>query len=187
MRVRSWLPGLLVVVACTAALLAGLKRATPVLNCPDGYFHIRYAEVLRTEGLSRTFPWWQETFLRDHWADKDFVLHLLLLPFAFGDLLFRAKVASVVFASAAMGVFYLAVRALRVPWPSLWALGLLASSSGFMFRLGAQPASAYDAQGEPKRPLPGLHAPEFAPAAEPTLRTGVSAMSALALAILGTR
>src|SRR5262249_9550135 len=75
-RIWSWLPGLLLVLVCSAGVLGALKRATPDLTCPDGYFHIRYAEVLRTEGLSRTFPWWQETFLRDHWADKDFMLHV---------------------------------------------------------------------------------------------------------------
>jgi hypothetical protein len=130
------LPGLLAVLLVTATVVGFLVTATPGLHGYDGYFHIRYAEVLRTEGISRSFPWWQETFLRDHWADKDFLYHVLLIPFTIGNLVTGAKVAAVVFASAAMGTVYLVLRALGATLPAAWSVGLLASSTMFVYRLG---------------------------------------------------
>ena len=76
---------LLVGLAC-ATVLAWVQAPAPGLYGYDGPFHIRYSAWLREHGISRTFPWWQETFLRDHWADKDFLYHVLLIPFTFGDL-----------------------------------------------------------------------------------------------------
>ncbi|HXI01865.1 MAG TPA: hypothetical protein VNI57_01700, partial [Candidatus Saccharimonadales bacterium] len=128
--------GFALVFAVTAAALAWLHSATGSLYGYDGYFHIRYAEVLRSEGVSRSFPWWQETFLRDHWADKDFLFHVLLIPFTFGDLTAGAKLASILFGSAVVGVFFLTLRVLKVPWPEAWSLGFLAASTAFIYRLG---------------------------------------------------
>lgn len=133
---RSDVLSTLLVVLLAAAILGTLRSASPFLYDYDGYFHIRYAEILRSEGISRSFPWWQETFLRDRFADKDFVYHLLLIPFTFGDLLLGAKVAAVVFATATLGIFHAVARRLRVPWPLAWALVLLASSTELLYRLG---------------------------------------------------
>jgi amidohydrolase len=56
---------------------------------------------------------------------------------------------------------------------------------GVQYRLGAVDPERYAASGG--EGLPGLHSPEFAPAAEPTLRTGVLAMSAAIFEALGER
>jgi hypothetical protein len=130
------LAGFALVFVVTALVLAWLHSATDSLYGYDGYFHIRYAEVLRSEGVSRSFPWWQETFLRDRFADKEFLFHVLLIPFTFGDLMAGGKLAAILFGAAAAGAFYLVARALRVPWPLAWALGLVASSTAFLYRLG---------------------------------------------------
>ena len=135
-RPRSPMPGLALVVAAAGTLLLLLQRATEGLYGYDGYFHIQYARLIRLEGISRSFPWWQETFLRDHWADKDFLYHLLLIPFTFGDLVAGGKAAAVVFGAASIGIIFLTLHRLRVPWPSLWTLGLVASSTAFLYRLG---------------------------------------------------
>lgn len=135
-RGLRFLPGLLAVLLVTAFVVGVLMTGTPGLHGYDGYFHIRYAQVLRSEGISRSFPWWQETFLRDHWADKDFLYHVLLIPFTLGSLVTGAKVAAVVFASAAMGTVYLVLRALGAGLPAAWTIGLLASSTMFVYRLG---------------------------------------------------
>jgi len=113
-----------------------MQSSTASLYGYDGYFHVRYAEVLRTEGVSRTFPWWQETFLRDRYADKDFLYHLLLIPFTFGDLIAGGRAAAVVFGAAAMGIFFAAVARLGAPWPVIWPFVLLSSSTAFLYRLG---------------------------------------------------
>ena len=56
---------------------------------------------------------------------------------------------------------------------------------GFMFNLGTAPRDSYEASLKPGGPvLPAVHSSRYAPDLEPSLRTGVRAMSALALAIL---
>ncbi len=61
-----------------------------------------------------------------------------------------------------------------------------AKCPGFMFSLGAVDQAAIDASKKPDGPpLPSIHSSKFAPMPEPTIRTGVRAMTSLALAILG--
>src|SRR5262249_180093 len=114
-----------------------LQRASSGLYGYDAWFHIRYAQVLRSEGFSRTFPWWQETFLRDHFADKDFLYHVLLIPFTFADLVVPPNAPPLPFAAASIVAFHLVSLRLRVPWPSLWSLALLAGSMDFLYRIAA--------------------------------------------------
>lgn len=127
--------GLLLVVVAAAAVFTGLQIGRHDLWCVDGYYHIRSAEILRTQGISRSFPWWQETFLRDRWADKDFLYHLLLIPFTFGSLVIGAKVAAVVFATGTLATFHEVARRLRVPWATAFALALMAFSPMLLARL----------------------------------------------------
>lgn len=56
---------------------------------------------------------------------------------------------------------------------------------GLLFRLGSVNAEIYAASLEPEGPgLPSLHSSRYRPDPEPTLRTGIRAMSHLALALL---
>ena len=55
---------------------------------------------------------------------------------------------------------------------------------GFMFRLGTVPAAIFAAAERGERTLPSLHSPFFAPDPEPTLKTGIRAMTAMALDLL---
>jgi hypothetical protein len=135
-RPRWILAGLVAVLLGGAALLAPLQWATEGLYGYDGYYHVRYAQVLRSEGVSRSFPWWRETFLRDRFADKDFLYHVLLIPFTFSDLVQGGKAAAVVFGCLCLGAFYLVAGRLGVPWPAAWTLLLASSSTAFLYRIG---------------------------------------------------
>ncbi len=53
-----------------------------------------------------------------------------------------------------------------------------------LFWLGAVQPDEFDADGQPKAPLPGLHAPNFLPDKDATLRTGMLAMTTAALTLL---
>jgi hypothetical protein len=118
-----------------AALTAMTRWAGPAIYCGDGWFHVRYATILRAHGISRSFPWWQESFLATRFTDFNLLYHLLLIPFTFGDELRGARIASVLFAAAAMGAFWWCLRTLRVPWPAFFAVGLLAIAPEFAYRL----------------------------------------------------
>src|SRR5262245_13619324 len=122
-------------VAVAAAVFTLLELGRAELWCADGYYHIRAAELLRSHGISRSFPWWQETFLRDRWADKDFLYHLFLIPFTFGDLVAGARASAVIFATGMVATFHEVLRRLSVPRPTLWTLALLAFAPMLVARL----------------------------------------------------
>jgi len=133
-RFAGYLSGGLV-AGLAAALTALTRWAGPSIYCGDGWFHVRYATILRAHGISRTFPWWQESFLATRFTDFNLLYHLLLIPFTFGDELLGARIASVVFAACAMGAFWWCLRVLTVPWPAFFAVGLLAVSPELAYRL----------------------------------------------------
>jgi hypothetical protein len=132
---RRALVGGLLVVATTATLTAIVRTAGPAIYCGDGWFHVRYATILRDHGIARTFPWWQESFLRDRFTDFNLLYHLLLIPFTWMGELTGARVLAVLAAAFTMGALWWTLRVLRVPWPWLFALGALAASPDFAYRL----------------------------------------------------
>lgn len=116
--------------------LAAIQFSTPNLSSIDGYFHIKFAEVMREQGLRPPFPWLPLTILNPQdYADHHFLYHVLLIPFTYGDLRIGAKWASVLFTSLAFFAGWILLRGQRVPYAALWALGFLAISEAFLYRL----------------------------------------------------
>ena len=68
-----------------ALVFAELQWSTPHLVDRDSLYHARYAQLLPERGLSREFPWTQESVWRDGFSDKEFLFHVLLVPFCRGD------------------------------------------------------------------------------------------------------
>jgi hypothetical protein len=127
--------GGIVVILVTLVLVGGIRWAGPPIYDGDGWYHVKYAEIIRDHGISRSFPWFQESFLRENFTDFNLLYHLLLIPFTFGDPLQGARILSVLCAAATMGMFWGAARSLRVPWPTLWAIGLIALAPEMTYRL----------------------------------------------------
>lgn len=134
----NWLPiltgaGLLAVFV---ALLATIQFATPNLAGNDGYYHIKLAQVMRTQGLRPLFSWLPLTILNsDAYYDHHFLYHVLLIPFTFGDLRVGAKWASVIFPAFTFLAGWLFLRGQRVPYAAIWALGFMAVSEAFLYRM----------------------------------------------------
>src|SRR5512134_3758220 len=116
--------------------LALIQFATPDMPDNDGFYHIKLAWLMRTEGLKPAFPFLPLSILNEkEFYDHHFLFHVALIPFTFGDLRLGAKWAAVLFASLAfLSVWYLLHRQ-RVPFAWLWALGLLGISDAFLFRM----------------------------------------------------
>ena len=116
--------------------MAFVQFASPDLPDNDGYYHIKLAWLMRTEGLKPDFPWLPLSILNENeFYDHHFLFHVALIPFTFGDLRLGAKWAAVTFASLAfLAVWYLFHRQ-RVPLSWLWALGLLGISDAFLYRM----------------------------------------------------
>lgn len=116
--------------------MAFIQFATPDMPDNDGFYHIKLAWLMRTEGLKPDFPFLPLSILKEsEFYDHHFLFHVALIPFTFGDLRMGAKWAAVIFASLAfLAVWYLFQRQ-RVPFAWLWALGLLGISEAFLFRM----------------------------------------------------
>lgn len=117
-------------------VLVWVQAPAPSLYGYDGPYHIRAAAWLREQGVQHTFPWWQETFLKDHWADKDFLYHVALIPFTFGDLEAGGRAASLLFGTLSYLALGLALWGLGAKAPALWAAALLLGSTSLLYRFG---------------------------------------------------
>ncbi|MBU1124818.1 MAG: hypothetical protein KKC84_02220, partial [Candidatus Omnitrophica bacterium] len=83
----------------------------PTLFGADGYFHIRIARITAAHGLIRDFHWARFSVFATHFADKDFLYHLFLIPFTFfGDIFFGAKVSACVFVLFLYAIFFWVLR-----------------------------------------------------------------------------
>ena len=117
-------------------LLAVIQFGTPDLPDNDGFYHIKLAWLMRTESLKPNFYWLPTTILNAReFYDHHFLYHVALIPFTLGDLLIGAKWSAVIFAAIAfLAVWYL-FRTQQVPVSWLWALGLFAVSTPFLYRM----------------------------------------------------
>ena len=116
--------------------MASIQFATPDMPDNDGFYHIKLAWLMGTEGLKPEFPYLPLSILNENeFYDHHFLFDVALIPFTFGDLRLGAKWAAVVFASLAfLAVWYLFHRQ-RVPYAWLWAAALLGISDAFLFRM----------------------------------------------------
>ena len=123
--------------------MALIQFATPDMPDNDGFYHIKLAWLMRTEGLKPDFPWLPLSILNEReFYDHHFLFHVFLIPFTFGDLRIGAKWAAVIFASLSfLAVWYLFHRQ-RVPFAWMWALALLGVSDAFLYRLSVTRAQS---------------------------------------------
>lgn len=116
--------------------LALVQFSSPNMPDNDGFYHIKLAYLMRTQGLKPDFVWLPLSILnpRDFY-DHHFGFHVALIPFTFGDLRLGAKWAAVLFSSLAFLSVWNLLKRQRIPLAWLWALGLLAISEAFIFRM----------------------------------------------------
>lgn len=132
---RNYRLGLLL-WAIFALFLAFVQFSTLGLPDNDGYYHIKLAYLMRTEGLKPEFTWLPLSILNQRdFYDHHFLFHAALMPFTFGDLRSGAKLAAVFFASLAFISTWSVLKNQRVPYALLWALGLMAVSEAFIYRM----------------------------------------------------
>jgi hypothetical protein len=116
--------------------MAAIQFATPDMPDNDGFYHIKLAWLMRTEGFTPDFPWLPLTVLNEReFYDHHFLFHVLLMPFTLGDLRVGAKWAAVSFASLAFLAIWYLFRRQRLPFAWLWALALLGISDAFLYRM----------------------------------------------------
>lgn len=125
------------------AAMAWIEFSTPDLPDNDGFYHIKMAYLMRTESLKPAFPYLPLTILNaDEFYDHHFLYHIALIPFTFGDLRLGAKWSAVLFASLAFLAVWILFRRQRIPLHWLWAIGILALSAPFLYRMSVARAQS---------------------------------------------
>ena len=128
---------ILCVVVFLVALLAlfSIQFSKPNLVGADAYYHVRVAEIIAGEGILYEFPYAQASVFRDHYADKQFLFHVLLIPILGEDLVFWPKVLTVLLTALlfALMAWVLLRHGVSLPW--LWVVLMLASGVMFLFRM----------------------------------------------------
>ncbi|MBW1872100.1 MAG: hypothetical protein JRJ19_08555 [Deltaproteobacteria bacterium] len=101
----------------------------------DAYYHTRVAKIISEQGILHEFPWTQASVFKEHYADKQFLFHVLLIPFLGSDLTFGPKVLVVILGALllAMLAWILIRHGLPVPW--LFVILLIGAGGMFFFRL----------------------------------------------------
>jgi hypothetical protein len=132
-----WLRAALVFTAAFAFLHL-LQFQTAYILGYDGYFHIKYARLLPSIGFVRQFKWAAHSIWATHFADKELLYHVFLVPFAwFGDLAVGLKYATVLLGAAAVVSFYLVLSLNKLRFPLVWTVLLCSAGPYFLHRLGA--------------------------------------------------
>ncbi len=123
--------------------MAVIEFATPDMPDNDGFYHIKFAYLMRTEGLKPDFTYLPLSILnQEEFYDHHFLFHVALIPFTFGDLRLGAKWAAVVFSSLSFLAVWFLFHRQRIPLGWLWALALLGISDAFLYRLSVTRAQS---------------------------------------------
>ncbi|MEW6028692.1 MAG: hypothetical protein ACOYZ8_01065 [Chloroflexota bacterium] len=140
-HVLRFLP--LILLALFVAGMALIQFASPDLPDNDGFYHIKLALLMRTDGLKPEFPWLPLSILNPaEFYDHHFLFHVALIPFTFGDLRLGAKWAAAIFASLAFLVIWFLFHRQKVPFAWLWSLALLGISDAFLYRMSVTRAQS---------------------------------------------
>ncbi|MFN3491035.1 MAG: hypothetical protein ACK40V_02350, partial [Anaerolineales bacterium] len=116
--------------------MALIQFASPDMPDNDGFYHIKMAWLMRTEGLKPNFQWLPLTILNaEEFYDHHFLYHVFLIPFTFGDLRIGAKWSAVLFSALAFLSIWFLLRRQKVPHAWVWALLLLGISEAFLYRM----------------------------------------------------
>lgn len=119
-------------------ILTVLQFSTAALVDPDGYYHIKAAQIIKEQGFSAfiEFPHLTQSIWQVYNADLSLGFHLILIPFVslFGGLI-GIKVLSILSALLVFVVFWKILRSFNISQPFLWTTFLLLCSSTFLFRM----------------------------------------------------
>lgn len=132
-REQTWLSFLLLIFI-SFVFLAWLQYS-PSFACPDSYYHMKMAMLIKEGGIVKNFPWQQFTIFQKYYIDHHFLFHLLEVPFIlFLNPVVGIKLSVIVFATLSIVVFYWFLRKQKVRFAHAYAFILLLTTP-FTFRI----------------------------------------------------
>ena len=118
-------------------LMLWIQFAGPAIVGNDAYYHIRWSSMLRASAPRLpAFTWLPLTILRaPAFVDQHFLFHVLLMPFALGDLRLGAKLAAPLFSAFAFACVFSLLVMYRINYHWLWLIPLAVGSEPFLYRM----------------------------------------------------
>lgn len=119
------------------AVLSTVRLSMSFINGEDPYYHLRVAASLHEQGTWYIpgLPWTRMSVFHAAWGDKEWLFHVLIMPFATGDLLARSQLMLSALNALLAGLLaYVGIRWAGRPG---WMLPLIiaAVSSLFLVRM----------------------------------------------------
>jgi hypothetical protein len=127
----------LLLAAAALAVLAFYVSLRAVASEPwsyDEYYHLGLARVMRSDFRIESFHWTPFSVFFDHFADKEPLFHVLLMPIAGLPLVEAGMIGTVLGQIFVIGVFAWILWKLRVPRAPLFLLAMTALGPMFAFR-----------------------------------------------------
>jgi hypothetical protein len=95
--------------------------------------HIRV--TTHQDHFAKQFPYTQASLFHESYADKEFLFHLILIPFLTIGETEGAKIATIVFSTLVILITYFVLNKRKVPIPVLFIFLFFASADLFLYRL----------------------------------------------------
>jgi hypothetical protein len=115
-------------------LAISLQLFVPYPIDDDTAYHFSVGQLIKEHGILHSFPWTPFSWQFDHYADKEFLFHLLFAPLGGLGFVAAARVVGALAAALVLITLYFVLRAEKVPYAGVWTL-LLLTCSEFVFRL----------------------------------------------------
>jgi len=124
--------------------MSWIQFGGPAILDNDGYYHIRWAAMLR-ENFPR-LPAFKAlpltTLDEQNYVDHHYLFHVMLIPFTLSDLRVGAKLAAIVFSSLGIASLFALLVTYRIRYRWLWLAPLVAGSEHFLYRMSMTRAPA---------------------------------------------
>jgi len=115
------------------ALVAAMQWLIPYPLDDDTAYHYSVARLIREHGILQNFPWTRFSWQFDHYADKEFLFHLLFVPFTGLGYETASRLVGAIGGGAILAAVFLILRTEKVPWAGCWAL-LPLGTTIFLYR-----------------------------------------------------
>jgi hypothetical protein len=114
--------GMCIWLAFILVTVIGLQLSIPYPLDDDTAYHYSVAKLMRDHGVLHSFPWTRFSWQFDHYADKEFLFHLLFVPFTPFGFNIASRVVGIIGGTAILSTIYLVLRNEKVRYAGWWAL-----------------------------------------------------------------
>ncbi len=120
-------------IALYLLLVALIQWSIPYPLDDDTAYHFSVARLIREYGLLRSFPWTRFSWQFDHYADKEFLFHLLFIPFTGLGFEAASRIVGTIGGVTVLATLFLILRSEQVRFAGIWAL-LPLGTTNFLYR-----------------------------------------------------